>query len=378
MVEMYYRVRQREQPPLTVGLSVGLGTLIGCQPLYGLHLPLCIGLAKVLRLSGTVAYLASYLNNPLTAPFLLYLEASAGHRIVHGRWLGIDPRTFGEVGGLGLGRDLLLGAAVVGVLLGAALAAVSFLIAVRYRRSPFRARFVNRIAHRYKDLGLRVWEIVRAKLRHDPVYFGILRSAALPDGGRLVDLGCGRGILLATIRTAHELDREELWPHGWPTPPTRLELCGFEVDTAAADAARLALADCASIHNEDLRGAKIPPCEAAALIDVLHYLGGREQEELIERTVGALAPGGLILIREADAGGGLRFLITRMQERLMSWSRLELGRRFRYRSTSEWTGLLERHGLETRVEPMAQGTPFANVLIEARLPGPDARRPGLA
>jgi hypothetical protein len=42
----------------------------------------------------------------------------------------------------------------------------------------------------------------RAKLRRDPVYLAVLRGGWLPDRGTLLDLGCGRGLLLALLAVA--------------------------------------------------------------------------------------------------------------------------------------------------------------------------------
>ncbi len=363
---MYYRLRQREQTPAQLSLSVGLGTLIGCLPLFGLHLPLCIGFAKLLRLSAPIAYLAAHINNPWTAPFLLYFEATLGHRLTRGEWLRLDPQAFRDAGGLALGRDLLLGSVIVGVVLGTLLALLSLWTSTRWKRSEVRSQLVNRTSLRYQEFGLPTWEGVRAKLRHDPVYLGILRSVPLPPGGHLVDLGCGRGILLAVVRAAQDLAREDSWPEGWPPVPAELSLTGFEVDAKTAGKARLALGSDATIHTADLRGLELPQCNLVTLLDVLHYLDPPSQDDLLARVAGALEPGGAVLIREADADAGLPFLLTRIQERLSSWARLELRCGFAYRPADEWRRLLQGLELEVEVRPMAEGTPFANVMIEAR------------
>ena len=52
-------------------------------------------------------------------------------------------------------------------------------------------------SQRYMASGVFSWEFVRGKLRHDPLYYGVLRAGILPNQGQLVDLGCGRGIFLA-------------------------------------------------------------------------------------------------------------------------------------------------------------------------------------
>jgi uncharacterized protein (DUF2062 family)/trans-aconitate methyltransferase len=366
IVEFYYRVRQRELTPRTTALSVGMGTFVGCQPLYGLHLALCFGLARLFGLSGGLAYLAAHISNPWTAPFLLFLEATLGHRVLRGAWLELSRGSLLAAGGWGLGKDLVVGSVLVGGVLGALLTGLAFLVSSRRRSFPFRTELINRTSRRYQALGLSTWETVRAKLRFDPVYRSLLRSTHWPSAGRLVDLGCGRGLLLAAILAAQELAEEGRWPEGWSAPPRLGEFVGVELGESAARAASSALGEDAEIFRADLRTTTVPPSEVIALLDVLHYLSPGEQDDLVARIAGALAPGGLVLIREADASGGLRFLLTRLQERLSSWARLELARRLSYRTTAQWRELLARHGLESESEPMAQGTPFANVLIRAR------------
>src|SRR6185436_20993697 len=118
-------------------------------------------------------------------------------------------------------------------------------------------------------------------------------------------LGCGRGLLMSLLVTARERLGRGLYPADWPPPPA-LELHGIEASVKAARAARGALGDEARIDTADLRDAELPPARAAVLLDVLHYLPAAAQEELLARIAGALEPDGLLLIRDADAGGGWR------------------------------------------------------------------------
>jgi SAM-dependent methyltransferase len=211
------------------------------------------------------------------------------------------------------------------------------------------------------------WELTRGKLRHDPVYLQLLQRGLLPDGdGRLLDLGCGRGILLSLLVTARERLARGLYPEGWPPPPCGLELVGIETSARAATVARSALGAEARIEVADLRDAPLPPARAALLLDVLHYLPAAAQEELLARVAAALPPGGLLLVRDADAGGGWRFTATRIQERACALARRHWRQRFHYRSAAEWRRLLEAAGFEVDVAPMAGGTPYANVLLAGR------------
>jgi hypothetical protein len=133
-----------------------------------------------------------------------------------------------------------------------------------------------------------------------------------------------------------------------------------------AAAAREALGEGAVIETGDLRAARFPAANAVLLLDVLHYLPADDQRDLLVKAVAALQPGGVLLIRDADAAGGWRFTATRMQERFSALLRRHWGQRFHYRSAIEWGGALKDLGLEVDVQPMGMGTPYANVLLAGR------------
>jgi Cyclopropane fatty acid synthase and related methyltransferases len=173
----------------------------------------------------------------------------------------------------------------------------------------------------------------------------------LPTRGLLLDLGCGRGLLLSALRGAG----------------SGLRLIGIEAAKTAEVAAR-ALAGEAEIVRGDLREAPLPACDAAALLDVLHYLERGEQERLLRAVAAALRPGGVLLLREADAGAGRGFAVVRLAERLASCARGEPFRRLVYRGAAEWERALAETGLRVESMPMGSGTPFANVLLVGRKP----------
>ena len=75
-----------------------------------------------------------------------------------------------------------------------------------------------------------------------------------------------------------------------------------------------------------------------------------------------------MLDRDADRAGGARFVATALAERVRAIGRGRPGQAFAYREASAWRAALERHGLDVTTEPLADGTPFANVLITATRP----------
>jgi uncharacterized protein (DUF2062 family) len=368
--EMHYQLRTEGDTPGRKAVSVALGVGLGCLPVWGLHLLLCASLARLLRVSRVRTYLAAHINNPITFPFLLYFELGIGRWLRSGDWPTIDRRALGELGAAALG-DLMLGAVVLGVGLGAIAAVVAYSVSYVYRLSPFFVKLVEEASRPYVKAGVTDWEFVRWKLRKDPMYSRVLEWGLLPSSGRLVDLGCGRGILLALVLAARRWPPAEPWAAGWAAPPRDLELVGVDFRPHAVETVRVALGNEVAVELADLVDYRPPPCRAAVLLDVLHYMAAGDQERLVERTAAALEPGGLLLIREAAAALGWRFWLTRAGERTMSILRGDFRRRFCYRDLRSWRSLLERHDLEVRATPMRAGTPYANVLLEARkAPGP--------
>lgn len=364
--KLLYRLRTEGDSPGRQAGAVGLGVLIGCSPFYGFHLALCVVLARLLGLNRGLTYLAAHVSLPGLWPLLVFGEIQVGRWLRGGGALPIRPSQLRQIDPWQFGIDLLVGSAVVGVALAMPLAFLTYKAALSRRRAPEIHGLIEEAAHRYLDSGMFDWEFARGKLRHDPVYLQILQHGLLPSEGRLLDLGCGRGILLALLLTARDRLERGLYPPGWAPPPAGLELHGIETGARAAAAGRTALADKATIETADLRDADLPPARAILLLDVLHYLPAPDQEELIGRIAAALEPGGLLLIRDADAAGGWRFTATRIQERLCALGRRHWQQRFCYRSADEWRRLLESSGLAVDVRPMGMGTPYANVLLAAR------------
>lgn len=239
--------------------------------------------------------------------------------------------------------------------------------AARSGETELEARLHQATSRRYLASGRSHCHFVWCKLRFDPLYRALLRSGTAARGGRLLDVGCGRGISLALLDTARRAALAAA-PAPWPSPAEDLELWGIELHEQVAAVARRALGGAAQILAGDAADQPLPAARTILLLDVLHYLSARDQERLLERAVEALEPGGVLIIREADAGLDLRFTLTRWAERLCALGRGHWRQQFCYRSAGEWRRLAEDAGTSVEESPMWAGTPFGNRLLQIRKP----------
>jgi uncharacterized protein (DUF2062 family)/SAM-dependent methyltransferase len=363
--ELHFTLRTEGGSPARLAAAVAIGTFIGCTPLYGTHLALCVAFASLFRLNRPLTYLASHINNPLTMPLLWALSFGIGHRLIEGDWPPWSVSQAFAAGLLAIGRDLLIGSLALGAILGTLFGAGVYVAARRRHRDPEWSALVDAVSQRYRESGPFHWEFVRAKLRRDPIYRELAARLAAWPGGSLVDLGCGRGIALALVDATR----------GGVDPETRsVDLVGVERSARLARVARRALRGRGRVLTADLRDLMPPAADRVLLIDVLHYLDAPAQERLATAVLDALRPGGVVLVREADAAAGLRFFLTRAGERLMALLRGRGVQRFHYRSVEQWRTLFARPAARVVARDASRGTPFANVLIEVSLP-PASRKP---
>jgi SAM-dependent methyltransferase len=289
---------------------------------------------------------------------LLWLEFGVGRWLRTGRWPELSMAEARALTWWGVGGDLVVGSLLTGAVLGAAFGVVAWFRIGRGAGDSFRRALLEETSERYAECGVFHWEFVRGKLRHDPLYAHVLSPGRLPNAGRLLDLGCGRGILLVALRAARKLRAED----------DGLELVGVEADGDVAAVARRALGDQGRIQHLDLSDYDPESCDVAVLFDVLHYLAPAVQERLLVALCSRLRSGGRLLIREPDDRPPWRFRLTRWQERFSALVRRDWRRRFYFRGAVEWTAILERQGLAVETSELWHGTPFSNVLIEAVKP----------
>lgn len=220
----------------------------------------------------------------------------------------------------------------------------------------------------YRPVDLFAYYRARGKLRGDPVFAGILKDGLLTGAQRILDLGCGQGLLAAWLLTARARHDEQ--PHAWPAElcaaPDPSSIRGIELSRREAQRAHDALDDRAQIEQGDITNADLGTADAVVILDVLHYLDYESQRALLDRVLAALAADGILLLRISDVDSGIRFLVGKFVDQTMLLTRYHRAPRVYCRPMRDWLSMLAAAGFHCEALPMSAGTPFANVLLIAR------------
>ncbi len=217
----------------------------------------------------------------------------------------------------------------------------------------------------YRNSGLFAYHFARCKLRADPVFRAILELGLLRGRARVLDLGCGQGLLAAWLWAAERCYQHGSWPGAWPPAPRALSTRGIEMMGRDVERARCALGSAVEVSQADIRSAAFGAVDAVVILDVLHYMSAQAQLQVLRRVRAALPPQGLLLLRVGDAAGGLRFRYGQWSDKLIMLFRGHTIVAQHCRSVAQWRMVLRECGFDCEAKPMSQGTPFANVLLVA-------------
>lgn len=345
--------------PARLGVAVGVGVLVGASPFLGFQVLMALGLAALFRLNKLAVFLGIQVSMPPITPFLLYANAQVGSLLRTGAWLDLsldavraaDPKELATR----LFLDLLLGGLVVGgvlagILGGATAHAVSqarlpgglapHLTPEQWAAAQARLKALPRFFRHYA-----AW-----KLKLDPVYARVL--AELPEDVELVDLGSGMGLLplLLTLRS----------------PKARVR--AVEWDARKVDVARKLVSGLpVEVEQGDARTFALGRPKALTLIDVMHYSPVEEQRAWLERCAEALAPGGVLLIRELEPGQQGRRWAPLLEKLAVGWG-WNRGATVQPWPPAEMVRVLTARGYTAVILPAGSGAFRANSLVVARKP----------
>jgi SAM-dependent methyltransferase len=219
----------------------------------------------------------------------------------------------------------------------------------------------------YRAAGRFAYHFARGKLAADPIFEAILSRGLLAQRARILDLGCGQGLLAAWLLAAQGFARHENWPQAWAAPPQPLRFRGIELGRRDVERARVALGGRADITVGDVRTADFGSADSIVILDVLHYIEYADQLRVLERVRESLrVADGILLMRVGDAAGGAKFTWSTWVDRMVVLARGHRWRQLHCRSTGQWRDVLSMIGFDSESVPMSTGTRFANMLIIAK------------
>jgi len=394
ILQVWQLLWSQHRAPGRVFFALLLGFVVGCTPLFGVQIFICMALARLLRLNLPIMYAAANISIPPMVPVLGLTSVQLGTWLTTGHALALSRADF-ATGQLHqtvqrLFWAWLRGGVLLGTLLGLLIGgAVYVLLTLRNRRARAPDSFLNQVpstmhtqAHdpvpsstalatfdaaatpaqlaralaaatqRYAKTPRKFRYYALAKYRMDPCYRAL--AARIPAGSSVVDLGCGLGMLAVLLGELGQ-GRQAL---------------GIDWDEAKVAAGQVAAAGlpAVTLQRADAREFVVPPCEVVTIVDVLHYYEPAVQTAILARAAAALRPGGLLLVRETDPAraGGAR--LTRSIERLMvrlGWNR---GPTVYYRPIEALHADLRALGLSSSQVEVAGATHPGNVLLCAQKP----------
>jgi SAM-dependent methyltransferase len=237
-------------------------------------------------------------------------------------------------------------------------------------QSNLRKRLLELASAPYRHTGQFNYRWARGKLQHDPIFAALIEQAVLPEGARVLDLGCGRGLLAAWFLAAEQLAERGLWCAPMPAPRS-LSFRGVELMAREAECGNRALQPLygqrVQLCHGDMRRVEMGDADVVVVLDVLHYIAPLEQDRLLDQIRAALGHGGLFITRVGDAASGWRFRLSQVVDRCMAFAQGHRAARMWCRPLADWISALEARGFAVQAVAMSQGTPFANVMLTARV-----------
>lgn len=223
----------------------------------------------------------------------------------------------------------------------------------------------------YRQAGRFAWHFAQGKLGRDPVFKGMLERNLLPHGNdgegiRVLDIGCGQGLLSSWLLSAQSQHATGEWPATWPAPPAIAHVHGIELMPRDVDRARAALykdSARATFEVGNMCTANFPASDAVVILDVLHYVDFPAQDDVLRRVHACLQENGVLLLRVGDAAGGLPFKISNWVDNVVTSIRGHKTLPTFCRTIADWQRDITALGFSVKAIPMNEGTPFANILL---------------
>jgi SAM-dependent methyltransferase len=199
----------------------------------------------------------------------------------------------------------------------------------------------------------------RGKLDRDPVCRHLLRRGLIAPRSRVLDIGCGEGLLASVLRVVTEQGR---WPAEWAAAPVDARVTGNELVRGDVEGGRAAPGGAATFVCANRRDAVFPDTDVVVILDAPHHIGLAQQDRVLARARAALRNDGSLRRRVGDAGARRGFAFSAWLDRAVMGLRGDV-----FGPLVRWVECLRRLGFAVDSEPMDGGLPFANLPRVARV-----------
>lgn len=230
-----------------------------------------------------------------------------------------------------------------------------------------RQHLVDHASRSYRTAGRFAYHFARGKLGCDPMFLALLERGLIPDNARILDLGCGQGLLAAWLLAARQSYATGEWPAAWNAPGQPADIRGVDLLSSDIQRAQTALGAPTRFEQGDMRHVDFGQADVVVIMDVLHYVDIPAQDEVLRRVRAALPANGLFITRVGDADAGLAFKLSNWVDRTVAFFRGNGLPPTHGRPLREWKQTLESLGFHVEAADMNGGLPFANVMLIARL-----------
>lgn len=237
---------------------------------------------------------------------------------------------------------------------------------MHFTPATLRHHLVNRASQIYRQAGHFAYHFARGKLGGDPMFLAMLERGLIPDQARILDLGCGQGLLAAWLLAARQQYEAGTWPEGWPAPGRPVDIRGVDMLSSDIRRAQTALGAPTRYEEGDMRTVDFGQADMVVIMDVLHYVDFAAQENVLRRVRDALPPNGLLLTRVGDASAGFTFRLSNWVDRTVAFFRGNRLPPLHCRPVPDWIQTLASLGFAVETVSMNGHLPFANVMLVAR------------
>ncbi len=172
----------------------------------------------------------------------------------------------------------------------------------------------------------------------------------VPEGGRMLDIGCGAGLFLGLVGQARP-----------------------EITAIGFDASRGAIAAAQQMARQHFSGGRIDfrysaveepwpagPFDAVSIVDVLHHIPAAGQRAVVEQALAHVAPGGVLIYKDMANRPVLKAGWNRLHDLIMArqW--------IRYRPIEEVRAWVEQAGGTVIHRAARSMGPYAHELLVVR------------